>query len=104
MAINRQRRRIVGSDEVDLDALEASGLASPEEHAESAERVARTAEALHSLKPQEVRAIWLKALGHSYEQIAESTGWPYTQVDPMVVSSPLRARISSRSPAGGSSK
>ncbi|MGZ4278431.1 MAG: sigma-70 family RNA polymerase sigma factor, partial [Solirubrobacteraceae bacterium] len=81
MAINRSRRRIVGSQEIDLDALEASTMASPEEHAESAERVARTAEALHSLKPQEVRAMWLKALGHSYEQIASSTGWTYTKVN-----------------------
>ncbi|MGZ4270449.1 MAG: sigma-70 family RNA polymerase sigma factor, partial [Solirubrobacteraceae bacterium] len=37
MAINRSRRRIVGSQEIDLDALEASTMASPEEHAESAE-------------------------------------------------------------------
>ena len=81
LAINQARRRIVGSEEVDLDALEASTVASPEEHAESAERVARAAEALHSLKPQEVRAIWLRALGHSYEQIAESTGWTYTKVN-----------------------
>jgi RNA polymerase sigma factor (sigma-70 family) len=81
LAINQARRRIVGSEEVDLDALEALTVASPEEHAESSERVARAAEALHSLKPQEVRAIWLKALGHSYEQIAESTGWTYTKVN-----------------------
>ncbi|MEP6953515.1 MAG: sigma-70 family RNA polymerase sigma factor [Solirubrobacteraceae bacterium] len=81
LTINQARRRIVGSEEVDLDALETSTVASPEEHAESAERIARTAEALHSLKPQEVRAIWLKALGHSYEQIAESTGWTYTKVN-----------------------
>ncbi len=81
LAINRSRRRIVGSGEIDLDALEASTVASPEEHAESAERVARTAEALHSLKPQEVRAMWLRALGHSYEQIATSTGWTYTKVN-----------------------
>jgi RNA polymerase sigma factor (sigma-70 family) len=81
LAINQARRRIVGSEEVDLDALESRSVASPEEHAESAERVARAAEALHSLKPQEVRAIWLKALGHSYEQIAEATGWTYTKVN-----------------------
>ena len=81
LAINQARRRIVGSEEVDLDALEATTVASPEEQAESSERVARAAEALHSLKPQEVRAIWLKALGHSYEQIAESTGWTYTKVN-----------------------
>jgi RNA polymerase sigma factor (sigma-70 family) len=81
LAINKSRRRMVGSEEIDLDALEARTAASPEEHAESAERVARAAEALHSLKPQEVRALWLKALGHSYDQIAQSTGWTYTKVN-----------------------
>ena len=45
------------------------------------DRVARSAEALHGLKPQEVRALWLKALGHSYEQICEATGWTYTKVN-----------------------
>jgi Putative zinc-finger len=28
-----------------------------------------------------VRALWLKALGHSYEQICEATGWTYTKVN-----------------------
>jgi hypothetical protein len=47
----------------------------------ASDRVARSAEALHGLKPQEVRALWLKALGHSYEQICEVTGWTYTKVN-----------------------
>jgi RNA polymerase sigma factor (sigma-70 family) len=81
LAINRSRRRIVGSAEPDLDALEARTSASPEERVMAADRVARSAEALHGLKPQEVRALWLKALGHSYEQICEATGWSYTKVN-----------------------
>jgi RNA polymerase sigma factor (sigma-70 family) len=81
LAINRSRRRIVGFAEVDLDALESRTSASPEERALAADRVARSAEALHGLKPQEVRALWLKALGHSYEQICEVTGWSYTKVN-----------------------
>jgi RNA polymerase sigma factor (sigma-70 family) len=81
MAINRSRRRIVGSAEPDLDALEARTSASPEERVIAADRVARSAEALHGLKPQEVRALWLKALGHSYQQICEATGWSYTKVN-----------------------
>ena len=81
LAINRSRRRIVGFAEVDLDALESRTSASPEEHVLGADRVARSAEALHGLKPQEVRALWLKALGHSYEQICELTGWTYTKVN-----------------------
>src|SRR5512133_2749563 len=81
LAINRSRRRIVGFSEVDLDALESRTSASPEEHVLGADRVARSAEALHGLKPQEVRALWLRALGHSYEQICEATGWSYTKVN-----------------------
>jgi RNA polymerase sigma factor (sigma-70 family) len=81
LAINRSRRRIVGSAEPDLDALEARTSASPEERVLASDRVARSAEALHGLKPQEVRALWLKALGHSYEQICEATGWSYTKVN-----------------------
>jgi RNA polymerase sigma factor (sigma-70 family) len=81
IAINRSRRRLVGSTEPDLDALEARTTASPEERVMASDRVARSAEALHGLKPQEVRALWLKALGHSYQQICEATGWSYTKVN-----------------------
>jgi DNA-directed RNA polymerase specialized sigma24 family protein len=70
---------MLGSDELDLDAIEARTTASPEERMLASDRVARSAEALHGLKPQEVRALWLKALGHSYEQICEVTGWSYTK-------------------------
>jgi RNA polymerase sigma factor (sigma-70 family) len=81
LAINRSRRRIVGFSEVDLDTLESRTSASPEDRALASDRIARSAEALHGLKPQEVRALWLKALGHSYEQICEVTGWTYTKVN-----------------------
>jgi RNA polymerase sigma factor (sigma-70 family) len=81
LALNRSRRRMVGVAEVDLDALESRTSDSPEERVLAADRVARSAEALHGLKPQEVRALWLKALGHSYEQICEVTGWTYTKVN-----------------------
>ena len=82
LAINRSRRRIVGCAEVDLDALESSApRLARGARAQPSDRVARSAEALHGLKPQEVRALWLKALGHSYEQICEATGWTYTKVN-----------------------
>jgi DNA-binding CsgD family transcriptional regulator len=79
LAVNRSRRRLLGASELDLDALEARTTASPEERALASDRVARSAEALHGLKPQELRALWLKALGHSYAQIAEAIGWSYTK-------------------------
>src|SRR4029078_2440816 len=72
---------MVGFAEVDLDTLESRTSASPEERVLGVDRVARSAEALHGLKPQEVRALWLKALAHSYEQICEVTGWTYTKVN-----------------------
>ena len=81
LAINRSRRRMLGAADVDLDGLEARTAASPEERVLASDRVARSAEALHGLKPQEVRALWLRALGHSYEQICEVTGWTYTKVN-----------------------
>jgi RNA polymerase sigma factor (sigma-70 family) len=81
LAINRSRRRLVGSSELDLDTLESRTSLSPEERVLASDRVARSAEALHGLKPQEVRALWLRALGHSYEQICELTGWSYTKVN-----------------------
>jgi RNA polymerase sigma factor (sigma-70 family) len=81
MAINRSRRRIVGTDDADLDRLEARTTPSPEEAVVAFERVERSAAALRQLKPQELRALWLRALGHSYEQIALSTGWTHTKVD-----------------------
>src|SRR5215208_1186415 len=38
------------------------------------------AEALAQLKPQEVRALLLRAEGHSYDEIARICGWTYTKV------------------------
>jgi RNA polymerase sigma factor (sigma-70 family) len=81
LAINRSRRQMLGAGELDADAVEARTAESPEDHALVADRVGRSAEALHGLKPQEVRALWLKALGYSYEQICDATGWSYTKVN-----------------------
>src|SRR4051794_8244210 len=81
MAINRSRRRFVGGDEVDLDAVETRTSPSPEDRVLGFERVARSAEALQRLKPQEVRALWLKAMGNSYQEICDQTGWSYTKVN-----------------------
>ncbi|MEA2180383.1 MAG: hypothetical protein QOG77_3680 [Solirubrobacteraceae bacterium] len=81
LAINRSRRQILGGEEVDLDAIEIRTAPSPEERVIGFERVARSAEALQRLKPQEVRALWLKAMGNSYQEICETTGWSYTKVN-----------------------
>lgn len=81
VALNRSRRRYLGAAEVDFDRFEASTSRSPEEAVLGFERVERSAAALKQLKPQELRALWLKALGHSYEEICASTGWTYTKVN-----------------------
>ena len=81
LAINRSRCRIVGGEEVDFDAIEVRTAPSPEERVLGFEQVARSAEALQRLKPQEVRALWLKAMGNSYQEICDLTGWSYTKVN-----------------------
>jgi hypothetical protein len=43
--------------------------------------VARSGEALRALKPQEIRALTLKAEGFSYAEIGEITGWTYTKIN-----------------------
>ena len=80
-AVRRARSELVGADEMDLDRLEARHDASPEDHALAADAVTRSAEALRSLKPQEVRALWLRAGGRSYAEIQVATGWSYTKVN-----------------------
>src|SRR3954467_10405556 len=81
LAINKARCRILGGEEVDLDAIETRTAPSPEDRVLGFEQVARSAEALQRLKPQEVRALWLKAMGNSYQEICEATGWSYTKVN-----------------------
>ena len=80
-SIRRSRQKLVGSADVDLDAHESSRLPTPEEQLLSFDMVNRSAEALQRLKPQELRALWLKAQGHSYNDIGAITGWSYTKVN-----------------------
>jgi RNA polymerase sigma factor (sigma-70 family) len=80
-AIRRSRQKHVTSSDVDFDAHEATRLPSAEEQLLSFDLVSRSAEALQRLKPQELRALWLKAQGHSYNEIGAITGWSYTKVN-----------------------
>jgi RNA polymerase sigma factor (sigma-70 family) len=81
MAVRAQRQELVSSEEPDLDREEARHVPSPEERLVSFERLRRSAEALQRLKPQELRALWLKAEGFSYAEICEQTGWTHTKVN-----------------------
>jgi RNA polymerase sigma factor (sigma-70 family) len=90
LAVRRQRERLLGAprpapgeDESERDPLDliASDAPGPTDKAARRERVARSREALQSLKPQEVRALTLKAQGYSYAEIGEMTGWSYTKIN-----------------------
>ena len=88
LAVRRQRERLLSAprpaagepDRDPLDEIAAEG-AGPSERAARRERVARSGEALRALKPQELRALTLKAQGYSYEEIGEITGWTYTKIN-----------------------
>ncbi len=80
-ALRRQRER--HSPVSDDGELVDSGTAPGATHdqAERLERLHHGAEAIGRLKPQELRALLLKAEGYSYQEICEITGWTYTKVN-----------------------
>ncbi len=87
MAVRRERERLLGGrsalseDERPEYELLPCGRRGPAERAEGRERVAVGAAALARIKPQEQRALVLKAEGYSYAEIMEITGWTYTKVN-----------------------
>jgi RNA polymerase sigma factor (sigma-70 family) len=81
MAIRRSRLQLLGPEDVDLDLQESPTVPTPEEQIATFDRLASSAEAFQRLKPHEVRALWLKAQGLSYEEIGKVTGWSYTKVN-----------------------
>ena len=80
-AIQRARSKILTSAEVDLDVHEAHTLPTSEEQLLRFDLISRSAEALKRLRPHEIRALWLRAQGHSYSDISAITGWSYTKVN-----------------------
>lgn len=87
LAIRRERERILGaptaSDPGGADWVELlpAGSEGPAEAVERREAIARSREALRSLKPQELRALTLLAEGYSYAEIGEITSWSRTKVN-----------------------
>jgi RNA polymerase sigma factor (sigma-70 family) len=82
LALRRQRERLLagGGD----PAREPSGAENgpgPEDGASERERARRTAEALGQLKSSELQCLLLKALGYSYQEIADRTGFSWTKVN-----------------------
>jgi RNA polymerase sigma factor (sigma-70 family) len=81
MAIRRARSESVADEELDFDALLPGVERSVDDQIASSERVRRSAEALRALKPDEAKALMMKAHGLSYEEIGERNGWTYTKVN-----------------------
>lgn len=89
LAVRRERERILSGPAAvlpepgreDWTALIPSDSAGPAERAERSEAVARSREALRSLKPQELRALSLLAEGYSYAEIGEITGFSRTKIN-----------------------
>jgi RNA polymerase sigma factor (sigma-70 family) len=81
MAIRRARLESVDREEVDLDTSVPAGLREVEDEVAGGERVDRSVEALRALKPDEARALLLKAEGLSYQEIGRHFGWSYTKVN-----------------------
>ena len=81
LAIRRARQDSVSGEEIDFDARVHVEQRSVEDHFESSERVARSAEIMRRLKPDEAKALMLKAEGLSYEEIGSRLNWTYTKVN-----------------------
>jgi RNA polymerase sigma factor (sigma-70 family) len=81
MAVRAARQRIVGAEEFDGDAVESLHTPAPDERLLAFEDVTRAAEALRGLKPQEMRALWLRMEGRTYKEIAAELDWSYTKVN-----------------------
>jgi RNA polymerase sigma factor (sigma-70 family) len=110
LAIRRGRERqlatppALGDSEetVDWVALIPAAAAGPAERAERREDVARSREALKTLKPAELRALTLLAEGYSYAEIGEMTGFSQTKVNRCLAEGRERFRaFLSRSESGG---
>ena len=79
--LRRVRSGSVPYEAIDFDLHVASDVSTPEERVLAKDRARRAAEALRRLKPQERRAMGLKAFGHSYEEISKATGYSGTKVN-----------------------
>ena len=80
-ALRRQRQRAAPVADDGIVPEPPSDAAATHDQAERLDRLRIGAEALKQLKPQEIRALVLRAEGYSYKQIQELTGWTYTKVN-----------------------
>ncbi|HKF81362.1 MAG TPA: sigma-70 family RNA polymerase sigma factor [Solirubrobacterales bacterium] len=89
LAIRREREQTLAGpaaleaepDTEDWVALLPAPTDGPQEQTERREAIARSREALQTLKPQELRALTLLAEGYSYVEIGEITGFSQTKIN-----------------------
>lgn len=89
LAIRRHRERLLGNppaagseeEATDWVALLPATGDGPDVRVERSERIARSREALQTLKPAELRALTLLAEGYSYAEIGEISGFSATKVN-----------------------
>ena len=81
MRIRAARQRLLPHDAIDFDLRPSTEVGDAGERMAGRERVERAAEALQRCKPDEVRALLMKADGSSYVEIAEELQWTYTKVN-----------------------
>ena len=94
MRIRAARERQLPTEPAEWDAQPSVEARDVAEFAESLERVHRAAEALRACRPEEARAILMRAAGASYADISAQCGWTYAQVNRAVAVG--RARFLSR--------
>lgn len=68
----------------------------PEDIAEIADEISNIRHALSHLKPDERRALSLLALGYSYAEICNHTGWSYTKVNRCLTEGRAKLRKAAR--------
>lgn len=106
LAQRQSRERLLGRGGEDGPCDPVAGLAAedagPDERVVRREEVARSREALHSLKPAELRALGLLAEGYSYAEIGRITGFSQTKVNRVLTEGRSRFRSALASSADGS--
>ena len=110
MAVRQGREKLLGgsrprsgggTDTDPVAQIPATGE-GPDERAERSEAIARSREALRSLKPAELRALSLLAEGYSYAEIGELTGFSQTKINRVLAEGRSRFRSMLSSSEDGS--
>jgi RNA polymerase sigma factor (sigma-70 family) len=109
LAVRQGREKLLGSRLPGRCGAAADPVAQipatgegPDEQAERSEAIARSREALRSLKPAELRALSLLAEGYSYAEIGELTGFSQTKINRVLAEGRNRFRSMFSSSEDGS--